>query len=310
MKITTCFVITALSAGFCINLIHAQCCPANKSQPVVSLASDSQAEDSPAKQIDAPDPEAAKISPQLNRLLDNLEKTGAKLKSFQAKMLFTQQQLLIDTEMIRNGKLYYHTDKENLRFRIHFSDWLQRDLEDDEQIPQIVRFNEDVVFDGLWVTRRNERNKTIQKIEISRKRQNKEQFRLGKGPFPLPFAIRKADVLKEFDTKLLRAEPNDPAGTSHLLLKPKPKSSFADKYLRMDLWIGQKDYLPRQIRYETDDAEITTVTWSEIQADKPIADAVFKLEPADSSWSTEVTFLKEPTSKETSSEEPPSKDSP
>jgi len=300
MKITNCFVITALSVGFFINLAYAQCCSADESQPAVS----------PAKPIDTPDPAKAKISPQLNHLLDNLEKTGAKLKSFQAKMLFTQQQILIDTEMIRNGKLYYHTDKQNLRFRIHFSDWLQRDLEDDEQIPQIIRFNEDVVFDGLWVTRRNERNKTIQKIEISRKRQNKEQFRLGKGPFPLPFAIRKTDVLKEFDAKLLRADPNDPQGTSHLLLKPKPKSAFADKYLRMDLWIGRKDFLPRQIRYETDAAEITTVTWSEIQADKPIAESIFKLEPADSSWNTEVTFLKEPTSKETSSEEPPSKDSP
>jgi len=295
MKITTCFVITILSVGFLLNLAHAQCCSADESPPMVSQT----------KSIDAQDLEKAKISPQLNRLLDNLEKTGAKLKSFQAKMLFTQQQILIDTEMIRNGKLYYHTDKENLRFRIHFSDWLQRDLEDDEQVPQVFRFNEDVVFDGLWVTRRNERTKNIQKFEISRKRQNKEQFRLGQGPFPLPFAIRKADVLKEFDAKLLRAEPNDPARTSHLLLKPKPKSSFADKYLRMDLWIGQKDYLPRQIRYETDDAEITTVTWSEIQADKPIAEAVFKLEPGDTSWNTEVTFLKESPAKK-----PPSKDSP
>ena len=295
MKITTCFVITALSAGFFINLACAQCCSADESQSVVSQV----------KNIDAQDPAKAKISPQLNRLLDNLEKTGAKLKSFQAKMLYTQQQILVDTEMIRNGKLYYHTDEQNLRFRIHFSDWLQRDLEDDEQIPEVVRFNEDVVFDGLWVTRRNERIKSIQKIEVSRKRQNKEQFRLGKGPFPLPFAIRKMDVLKEFDVKLLRAEPNDPQGTSHLLLKPKPKSSFADKYLRMDLWIGQKDYLPRQIRYETDDAEITTVTWSEIQADKPIADAVFKLEPGDTSWNTEVTFLKE-----SPAEKPPSKKAP
>ena len=50
-----------------------------------------------------------------------------------------------------------------------------------------------------------------------------------------------------------------------------------------------KDTIPQQIRYETDDAEITTVKWSKIVLDEPINPKVFQLAPAGAGWSVEET---------------------
>lgn len=232
------------------------------------------------------------ISPELNTLLDKIEKRSGELKSFEADMLFKQEQLLVDSVKIRNGKLYYQATPEAVLFRIHFADLLEMDLEEEEK-PEPVKFNEDFAFDGRWLTRRNELFKSIQKYEISKEPANKETFRLGKGPFPLPFALTKADILKEFEVRLVPTDQKDPAKTSHLKLKPKKESSLAEKYLELDFWVSAEDMEPRQIRYASPDDEITTVTWSKIKTDKPISKKTFELEAPDKDWDVEVNPLEE-----------------
>ncbi len=233
------------------------------------------------------------INPELNTLLDKIEKRSGELKSFEADMLFKQEQLLVDSVKIRNGKLYYQANPEAVYFRVHFADLLEMDLEEEEEKPEPVKFNEDFAFDGRWLTRRNELFKSIQKYEISKEPANKETFRLGKGPFPLPFALTKADILKEFEVQLLPADPNDPAKTSHLKLKPKKDSSLAEKYLVLDFWVSAEEMEPRQIRYASPDDEITTVTWSKIKTDKTISKKNFELEAPDKDWEVEVNPLEE-----------------
>lgn len=229
----------------------------------------------------------------LGKLLDRIEQAGGNLKSFEATMRYEQLQQLIDTQAIRNGKLYYRTDKKSVQARIHFSDYLQQDLEEDEQ-GKVVKFDEDYVFDGLWVTRRNAQTKTIQRWEVSKKQRNAEAFRLGKGPFPLPFAIRKKDVLEHFDASVVEPDPNAVAAlkdTSHLKLIPKKESSYAEDYIQLDLWVDQKTAIPRRISYEKEDYEITTVTWTDIKLDKKIKDKVFHLKKLGKGWTEEVTLL-------------------
>jgi hypothetical protein len=52
--------------------------------------------------------------------------------------------------------------------------------------------------------------------------------------------------------------------------------------------------VPRQIRYTTNDDEITTVTWSNSKTDKTIKKKTFELEPAGDDWDIEITPLEEP----------------
>jgi len=237
---------------------------------------------------------AEPLSPALEKLLAKVEKRGESLKSFQAAMLYEQNQPLTDTLTVRTGDMYYQADAKTVRFRIHFADYLQADMME-EQRPKPVKFNEDFAFDGMWVTRRNERTKSIQRRQVARTARNKEDFRLGKGPFPLPFALKRDDIVKEFEIQLMKPDPKDKTfkNADHLLLKPKPKSSFVDKYVKLELWLAQKDTVPVRMRYEVDNAETTTVTWSKIKIDKKISAKTFELKPGGADWDVEEIPLKQ-----------------
>ncbi|MFC1783055.1 outer membrane lipoprotein carrier protein LolA [Planctomycetota bacterium] len=234
------------------------------------------------------------IDPQLDKLLDKIELRSNQLKSFQADMLFEQLDMEWQTISIRHGKTYYQADEKVVQFLIHFEDWLQKDIDDDEDTSKPSKYDEHLGFDGMWFTHLNAHTKHCLKREISKTPHNRQAFRLGKGDIPLPFAIQKKDVLKEFDVKLIPLDPKKPVKlkepTDHLFLKPKKGSSFAQKYLSLELWISQKTSLPLQIRYRSDDFETTTVTWSNIQADKKINPATFELKPP-AGWDVEITPL-------------------
>jgi len=234
------------------------------------------------------------LSPELEKLLAKVEQRGKSLKSFQGKMLYEQNQPLTDTLTVRRGDMYYQVDAKTVRFRIHFADYLQAYLEDEVR-PKPVKFNEDFAFDGMWVTRRNERTKSIQRRQVAKTARHKEDFRLGKGPFPLPFALRRDDIVKEFDIQLMKPDPKDKTfkDADHLLLKPKPKSSFEEKYVKLELWLAKKDTVPVRMRYEVDNAETTTVTWSKIKIDKKISAKTFDLKPGGGDWDVEEIPLQE-----------------
>ena len=234
------------------------------------------------------------LSPELEQLLAKVEQRGKSLKSFQGKMLYEQNQPLTDTLTVRRGDMYYQVDAKTVRFRIHFADYLQMDTTEEKR-PKPRKFNEDFVFDGMWVTRRNDLTKSIQRRQVAKTARNKEDFRLGKGPFPLPFALKRDDIVKEFDTQLMKPDPKDKTfkDSDHLLLKPKPKSSFAEKYVKLELWLAKKDTVPVRMRYEVDNAETTTVTWSKIKIDKKISANTFDLKPGGGDWDVEEIPLKE-----------------
>ncbi len=252
-------------------------------------ASEPKVKPKPAEQV-----KIEKLSPELEKLLAKVEQRGESLKSFQAAMLYEQNQPLTDTLTVRTGDMYYQADAKTVRFRIHFADYLQVDIEEDKR-PKPVRFNEDFAFDGMWVTRRNERTKSIQRRQVAKTARNKEDFRLGKGPFPLPFALKRDDIVKEFAITLMKPDPKDKTfkDADHLLLKPRPKSSFEEKYVKLELWLSKKDTVPVRMRYEVDNAETTTVTWSKIKIDKKISDKTFELKPGGADWDVEEIPLQE-----------------
>ncbi|MBN2210333.1 MAG: hypothetical protein JW709_02955 [Sedimentisphaerales bacterium] len=235
---------------------------------------------------------APALPPVLDKLLDDIEQRGAKLKTFQADMEMTELQSLIDTLVERQGKLYYQADDQQVRFRVHFDSWRQMDLEEEEPAPT-VKQDLDWVFDGLWLHKRDGRTKTLQSWEVSRQAARREDFSLGKGPFPLPFAVRKADILREFDIRLLDADPNDPPKTHHLLLIPREKSAFNKEYLRLEMWILQKELIPVKLLFEKTDYEIDTVTWTNWNIDTPIKSEDLALPPTPPGWTIERTPLPE-----------------
>jgi hypothetical protein len=262
--------------------------PPDKQTPATAPSPPPAGQPEPATQPPAPVP--APISPELDQLLDKVEQRGATLKSYQADMLFRQEQLLVDVVKIRHGGMLYQIDKDRVRFRIHFADLQTQDLDEKTPAP-VVAFDEDYAFDGLWFTIRNARLKNIQRQEVSKTPAKKEEFRLGRGPFPLPFSIQKADVLKEFDVSILPPESADPKDSVHLLLKPKKDSAFADQYVQLEIWIAKLTFVPVQMRFEKDNREITSIVWSNIALDQPIELKKFEPGPAGDDWTVEQTPL-------------------
>jgi hypothetical protein len=265
------------------SLVAAQCANENQTPP---------ADKTQAAAITACDPNqsAPPITAEIDQLLDQVEQHGATLKSYQADMFFRQEQRLLDVAKVRHGSLLYQIDNDRVRFRIHFADLQAQDLEDTEPAP-VVTFDEDYAFDGLWFTIRNARLKNIQKQEVCKTPAKKEEFRLGRGPFPLPFSIQKADVLKDFDVSLIPPDSNAPADVAHLMLKPKKDSSFAEQYVNLEMWISKQSFVPVQMRFEKEDAEITSIVWSSIVLDQPIDAKKFEPGPAGDDWTVETTPL-------------------
>jgi len=59
----------------------------------------------------------------------------------------------------------------------------------------------------------------------------------------------------------------------------------------LELWISEKTTLPLRIRYRANDDEVTTVTWTKIQADKAINPKTFAITPP-AGWDMETVPLK------------------
>ena len=229
-------------------------------------------------------------------LLERIEQAGARIKSYQADMVLRQEQVLMDSLEIRRGELYYQVGKDEVRFRVHFGSLQEIDTSESEAEQQKIKpikFEEDFSFDGQWLIRRDARTKTIEKWQVSKEKRGAEAFRLGSGPllFPLPFALKKADVLREFEAELLPSGPNEPGKTDHLLLKPKKGGAFAGEYRILELWLCRKNTVPVQMRFETEDHEVTTILWSNIVTDKAIKAEQFQLAPAGEDWTVREKLL-------------------
>jgi sialate O-acetylesterase len=231
-----------------------------------------------------------RIDPAVEALLDKIEARSKALKSIRADMIYRQEQLLLDEVRQLSGWMVYRDKNNVVKFRIHFDERKEWDVADDEP-KKSQGYDEDFAFDGQWLTNRNARNKSIQRWEVSKEPKNRDAYRLGKGRFPLPFALAKADVLAEFEVSLVTDEQTEPSPHTHIHLIPLPESSFAKEYLHLDLWVRNNDYLPVKFSYETRKPEIVTCTWSNMEIDQPIKDKRFKLVEAGKDWDVQETPL-------------------
>jgi hypothetical protein len=98
---------------------------------------------------------------------------------------------------------------------------------------------------------------------VLRPEENREVFRLGQGPFPLPFGQKKADIVKHFTVKLIAPEPKDPPESDHLELSPLPGTEMNKKYEKVHFFIDRKQSLPSRVQtVEKESGDEITATFS------------------------------------------------
>jgi len=201
--------------------------------------------DSATQPADAPTsasaPAEPAMSPQVAAILDRLERKGAQIDSIEARIDYIKIDPVLEDRQEYKGLLRFKQLEPNPRFYIEFDTFKHEGV--------IKKTKQWHVFDGQWYIEARETTSTITKTEIVRPGETLEVFKVGKGPFPLPFGQKKADIERHFTVKLVPPAPGDPPYSDHLECTPRPNTEMARKYDTVHFHIDSKLDLP--VRVET-----------------------------------------------------------
>ena len=230
------------------------------------------------------------VPPEVEAVLDRLEKADAELMDLRAKVRYSVLQLIKankddpDDVQIYVGSIKFLKQPEPTQFFIHF----EKRSEDNKWVNDAKQW---FIFDGEWLTTAKENGKTVEREQIVRPGEKSEFYKLGKGPFPLPFGQKKADVLEHFYVQLAPPSKDDPKSTDHLICTTKPDSSMANQFERIDLFVsndaksGLSGLAIKIIVKNVKDQTRETITFSEIRRNKGLRrDKDFALPPYTKKW--------------------------
>lgn len=225
---------------------------------------------------------------QVSALLSRIEQRADQIDTLHAKLTYDRIQGLLGDKQRRFGELWYD-GRTPARFAVHF-DKLYVNGRGDKQ-------NRWYIFDGQWLVERLDDRKQFIKRQIvapptkdNPRPKQADPLALGEGPFPVPIKIKKDQVLKRFDVKLIEAdEKTDPKGapTHHLRLTPKKDRPI--DLTQIDLWFDQSSLLPVKVRTTDDSENETVVSLRNAVTNKPIDKKTFDTSvPKTRGWLIEI----------------------
>ena len=215
------------------------------------------------------------LDPRIDRILSRLEKR--RVHDVRARIRWELQYVLQDEDEIQRkfGRLWFKMTRPVARFKIRF----------DRKVvgTRSEKLDEEHTFDGVWYTELRSETRTLTRRQIRKPDDPLDPYKLGEGPFPLPFGQKKADILREFDVKLIDEPADRKAGLDHLRLTPRPGTRLADEYAWIDFWIargGPDADLPVRVRAAKLDPtgevnSLITVHFSDIEINTGFSTSVF-----------------------------------
>ncbi|QOV87403.1 LolA family protein [Humisphaera borealis] len=227
-------------------------------------------------------------APNVDAILDQLDQRGQTLDTFVADVELMEEDATLATENTRVGKLWYQKLPDgSVRLRIAFTDRLTKNAKQNDPI--------DYVLEGGRLIERQHAKKLEVRRQILKPGEKLNPFKLGEGPVPLPIGQKKEDVKKQFDVTAAKPDKEDPAGTSHVMLRPRANTSLSRKFSLIDVWVDQKSQMPAKIMTaDRKEENIKTTTLKNIQINPKLADEDFKLPAIDETkWNVTVETLKE-----------------
>lgn len=232
-------------------------------------------------------PTTQPIDPRVDEALDRLETAGERYTRITAAIEYQLYEPVFDTRETRTGQVFYQKDpagEDPTKFRIQFLT-----LREGADAPTL-RDETDYVFDGLHFISRKARIREFRRWQVARpgEADPTNALELGRGPFPVPFGQRKADVLRLFEVSTTPpaegADPNAPA--SYLRLVPRPNQAEPMNIREIEMWIDRTG-LPRRIRtVDREGSQTTTVTFTEVRtnAEAQIEPRTFDLPHPPPDW--------------------------
>jgi hypothetical protein len=247
---------------------HAAAADANAPAPATTTTS-AATTTSPTTTTSAP---AEALSAETMNILRELEAAGDKYRTIRADLDYEVVNLTLGDSEKRTGWVAYSKgdDKTPTRFRVTFEKCkLGAGAEFKDQV--------DYAFDGQWLTVAKHKIKNITLYQLAAEGQKVEPLRIGKGPFPLPFGQKAADMVKYFIPSTRPPVESDPNGTIYLRLLTRPQYDEELPTTRMEMWIDAKTYLPVKLKSRDKNKAVTTVTFKDIRTNKAVDENFFRI---------------------------------
>jgi hypothetical protein len=241
----------------------------------------------PAPQVAATQPAATLpvAKGRVHTVLHALEQRGESVKDLRAKIEWQVLDQVIDDKQVKFGELLFKRDKPRDKFLVKFTRTVVED--------QVIDKPEEHLFDGEWYTEKRDATKSVIKRQIVRPGEEFDPFKLGQGPFPLPFGQKEAEILEKFQVTYVEPAKDDPANAAHLKLIPKPTAEdMADKYNELHFFIDRKLDLPVKVVADQKDEKLVTVTFTDIRVNTGLPGSALVVSvPDDPTWSVSVESL-------------------
>ena len=221
--------------------------------------------------------ETPKLDPVVDKILTRLE--ARQVNDLRAKLRWELTYLVEEDEPdIKLGEIWYKQEKPVAKFLVHFKEKIAGNRK--------RKLDEKHMFDGYWYVELQARTKIITRREIRRPDDPGNPYKIGEGPFPLPFGQKKADILREFEVTRVPPANNDPPATDHLKLAPREGTRTGETYKVLDFWVanqGAHPGLPVKVRTAKKDGtgelnSYITITFERVQLNTGFSSSIFKIE--------------------------------
>ncbi|MCK6484062.1 MAG: hypothetical protein HUU22_16810 [Phycisphaerae bacterium] len=240
------------------------------SQPA---GADSQPAGTDSQPASAPDDAAPSSSgdERIDSILDRLETKGKAVRDLRTEVRREAiENFPVEGEKrTQDGKLLFRRLEPNPRFVIRFEKFTADGIVRDD----LQAF----WFDGEWLIELQEKTKRAIRRQVVRPGEKVDVFKIGHGPFPLPFGQSRRDMLRNFSIRLAPPKPHDPPNCDHLVCIPRASGDLERRYKQVDLYVDRKLELPVRIDAvkKQDDAEIR-VYFNKIEVNVGLAAAEFE----------------------------------
>lgn len=216
---------------------------------------------------------APALPPKVTELLDRLEKVGKKYPTLQASIEYVIENPVLATTETRTGTVYIQqqTDSTQAKSRLVFET-----AKYDNGPVQAEKL--EYAFDGQWLSILKFKIKNMTRKQIAAPGEKVEPFKLGKGPFPLPFGQKAADVARMFNLKTRDARPTDPKNTDYLDMTPKPGNEKEFDFTRLQIWIDKETGLPVKVLSNERNKDLKTGNFRDVKAGVTFDQKMFKPE--------------------------------
>jgi len=217
------------------------------------------------------------VDPNVLKILQDMEKVGEKYSTLSADVKYVVEKTMLGDEEVRTGRISVARGgaKGGDRFYIRFDTLKQGE---GAAINDLIEY----ALDGEWITEVKHRIKTLTRYQVVEPGKKVDLLRMGgKSPIQLPFGQKAEDILARFQASTRPPRPGDPSGSVYVKLVARPQSQADAGFLRSEMWLDAKTLLPMKAVSEDKNKDVTTATFTKVQANEKVDEKLFTIDLKD-----------------------------